>query len=196
MPYGSYTVVFSGDEGATVPAPITYLYVPFNPVSLCVLDLLLAQPVAADGNSAAFPLDPQQAGSVESVDLVLSFQARDTYWQYFVVSQGLRGQAPMDLEITGSGATFKSSGVKLPTGEQAIRFAATTTLPLRQHSPYQFALNGHREGADGSRGEIKVARLPVAAASPVWPVQSSTPRAGKSKDLDALAGTSEIYVYV
>lgn len=197
LPFGLYTVAFLGSSGSPIPppasytGPLNYLYVPNAPISLCVLDLLLTQPSSGLGNPAAFPIPPlagstTPAGTTQPVDLALSFRARDTFWQYYVVSQSVRGDLSSDLQIAGKGATFQKTSAQLPNGDKAVLFTSSVALPLRQRSPYLFRLTGHRKGSNGSHDEISVNRLPAAAAGPVWPVPSG----------DALTGNSEIYVYV
>lgn len=199
LPYGFYTVAFTTKAGKpTTPpkgwtAPTDFLFVPAQPQSLCVLDLLLTQPLAGIGDPSAFPIPPlpvpplgAPAGvTLQPVSLVLPFQARDTYWCYYIVSKA-KGRLAGDLAISGSGATFAKSNESLPNGDAAVLFTANTALPLQQTSTYRFKLSGHRQGANGSRDQIKVAVLPAAPPTPVWPGPSD----------NTLSGSSEIYVYV
>ncbi|MES2442415.1 MAG: hypothetical protein V4574_06260 [Pseudomonadota bacterium] len=201
LPYGFYTIGFLNASGKVVPppkgytAPTEYLYVPASPLSLCVLDLLLAQPAKGIGDADAYPIPrlpvPPTAdwasvvGPIQPVTLILPFDARDTYWAYYIVPQGA-GQFTADLTISGSGATFAKSTEELPNGDQAVVFTAGTALPLRQVSPYRFKLSGQRQGSNGSRDDIAVNWLPTAPHAPVWPTASG----------DTLSGSSEIYVYV
>lgn len=198
LPYGLYTVALTGRTGRPV-APrnfvATRLYVPAQPLSLVVLDLLLTQPVADAGDPAAFPIPPMTsppgtgatpgATALQPVTLTLPFRPRDTYWRYYVVWQS-RGGHSADLAISGDGASFSRTSETLPNGDRALLFTAGSALPLQQRSSYRFSLSGHRQGANGSRDEISVPWLPSAPASPVWPAPSGDP----------LSGSSEIYVYV
>lgn len=199
LPYGWYSVALTGKTGRPVAAKggaTTRLYVPQNPLSLVLLDLLLTQPVAGVGDAAAFPIPPMAAppakgtaptpAEIQPVSLTVAFQPRATYWRYYVVAQG-RGNFADDLAISGGAVAFTKSAKALPNGDQAVLFTAGTPLPLHQRAPQRFALSGHRQGADGSRDAISVARLPTAPATPVWPL--SSPK-------EALSGSSEIYVYV
>jgi len=63
---------------------------------------------------------------------------------------------------------------------------AQQPLPLSQHATQVFQLTGQRSDAMGHENAIRISRLPVAAATPVWP--SLTQR--------FQSGISEIYVYV
>ena len=199
LPYGWYSVALTGKMGRPIAAKgfaATKLYVPQNPLSLVVLDLLLTQPVAGVGDSAAYPIPPMAAppakapaptpAAIQPVALTLAFQPRETFWRYYIVAQG-RGRCAEDLAISGGAVTFTKSAKVLPNGDQAVVFAAGAALPLRQRAPQRFALSGHREGANGSRDAISIARLPTAPATPVWPLASSQ---------EALSGSSEIFVYV
>lgn len=199
LPYGLYTATLTSRAGKPVAAKgfaATRLYVPDQPLSLVVLDLLLTQPVAGAGDPAAFPVPlmaaPPRSGSapeateLQPVVLTLPFQPRDTFWLYYVVWQGRGGHLAADLAISGEGTTFARSVETLPNGDNAMLFTAASALPLQQRSANRFSLSGHRQGANGSRDEIKVAWLPSAPAAPVWPAPSGDP----------LSGSSEIYVYV
>lgn len=199
LPYGWYSVALTGKAGKPVAAKgaaTTRLYVPQNPLSLVLLDLLLTQPVAGLGDAAAFPIPSMAAppakgaaptpAEIQPVALTVAFQPRATYWHYYVVAQG-RGHFADDLAISGGTVAFTKSARALPNGDQAVLFTAGTPLPLHQRAPQRFALSGHRQGANGSRDAISVARLPTAPATPVWPLSSPT---------EALSGSSEIYVYV
>ena len=199
LPYGYYTVGFENAAGETVPvppgytAPTSWLYVPASPQSLCVLDLLLTQPTPATGSPAAYPISqlPTPPGPaspapwIQPVTLILPFEARGTYWRYYIVPQSA-SQFSEDMAISGTGATFAKSTEHLPNGDLAVLFTAGTALPLQQVSPYKFKLTGQRQGSNGSRDDIAVNRLPAAPPTPVWPSPSG----------EALAGSSEIYVYV
>ena len=199
LPYGWYSVALTSKTGKPVAAKgvaATRLYVSQSPLSLAVLDLLLTQPQAGAGEPAAYPIPPMAAppakapaptpAAIQPVALTIAFQPRETYWRYYIVAQG-RGRFADDLAISGGAVTFTKSATALPNGDQAVMFAAGAALPLRQRAPQRFALSGHREGANGSRDAISIARLPTAPATPVWPLASSQ---------DALSGSSEIFVYV
>ncbi|MEJ2407877.1 MAG: hypothetical protein P8Y58_17315 [Novosphingobium sp.] len=198
LPYGIYTVAFFSRTGrpvATKGVAGTYLYVPDQPRSLAVLDLLLEQPSPAIGDEGAYPVqwveasngaESQASAVLQPVALTLRFQSRGTYWRYYVVSQNHGGHWAPDLAISGDAISFTKSQEVLPNGDQAILFSAASALPLRQSSPYRFHLSGHREGGNGSRDEISIDRLPCAPAAPVWPGPAEEP----------LSGSSEIYVYV
>ena len=199
LPYGWYSVALTGKTGKPVAAKgfaTTRLYVPQNPLSLVVLDLLLTQPVAGVGDPAAYPIPPMAApptkapaptpAAIRSVALTVAFQPRETYWRYYIVAQG-HGRFADDLAISGGAVAFTKSAKALPNGDQAVLFTASEALPLRQRAPQRFALSGHRQGANGSRDAISIARLPTAPANPVWPLASPK---------EALSGSSEIFVYV
>jgi hypothetical protein len=182
--YGFYNIVLTRAGKASAPAS-SFLFLPGQPQSLCLLDLIVAQPSASIGTAADFPLQ-LPGGQVKPVSLVLQFAARQTFWRYYVVSQGRPGGFTPGLAISGSGSSFTKSNANLPNGDQAVVFTADTALPLRQSSPYAFKLSGQRQGSNGARDDITVARLPTAPPAPVWPDPAG----------DATSGASEIYVYV
>ena len=184
QPYGFYNVVLTRGKGASQPAS-SFVYVPGQPQTLCLLDLILGRPSASTGLPAAFPLK-LPAGQIQPVSLTLQFGARETFWRYYVVSQGRPGAFTPALSISGTGSSFTKSSQNLPNGDQAVVFTADTALPLRQSSPYAFKLSGQRQGSNGGRDDITVARLPTAPPTPVWPDPAG----------DVTSGASEIYVYV
>lgn len=179
-PHGLYAL--DAKPRTAYSGPPFALFMPDRPLSAGLITLYLRQP-EGQGDARAFPLRGQ---GMKTVNLRLAFAARQTYWHYYVVSQGGQSAFLDDLAITGDGATFQRSTALLPSGEQAVLFTAATPLPLRQRSPYRFSLTGHRRGGDGGRGHVDVTPLPTAPASPVWPRAEG----------DAMNGTSEIYVYV
>lgn len=205
QPYDIYTATFTSPSAAP-PPPQQFLYVPPRPVTMCLLNLVLSPPPGSTADTAAFPLPTlpaagvaPTAAAVQAVDLQLAFAARDTIWQYYVVSPGRRGNLGPDLGITGidtpataklpvkaSQVSFARVAQVLPNGDQAQTFTASDALPLLQRSPYVFRLSGHRQGPNGGRDQISVARLPVAPVAPVWPGASG----------DEMTGRSEMYVYV
>jgi hypothetical protein len=193
LPYDLYTIGIQNGNGKPLKAggyPRTLLYVPARPTTMCLLDMLFTQPTPE--SPGIYPL-PSLFGSsrppLPSGDTayVLPFDARPTYWQYYVVSQTPDGTLG-DLRIEGTGTRFRQrkKPVLLPDGSSAVLFEALTTLPLRQKSTQRFQLSGYRRDASGQQSEVRVASLPVAPAVPVWP--------GPAKK-DA-TGTSEMFVYI
>jgi hypothetical protein len=187
-PFGRYTI--SADPATAYAGPSEVAYVPTRPLTSGLIDLLLAQPPNQTGDGAAFPIAMalNQPPTTQTVSLVLSFTARATTWQYYVVSQSGRGSFGQDLSISGTATTFVQAAkpVALPNGEEAVLFSSAQPLPLRQHAPTRFKLSGQRHGPGGSRDEISIDRLPSAPAAPVWPASTG----------DALSGASEIFVHV
>jgi hypothetical protein len=186
---GFYREALADAAGKPFTAPkgsaTGYVYVPGQPGGFGLIDLLLAQPRKDVGTTAAFPVDVA-TGAVGAVSLTLSFAPRNTFWRYYIVSPSTRGKLSPDLAIEGQGADFTRSSEALPNGDEAVVFAASAALPLRRISPYHFKLSGQRHAPSGGRDNVTVARLPAAAAAPVWPALSG----------DVLSGSSEIYVYV
>lgn len=183
-PYGLY--VLEAAPKTAYAGPPCVLLVPDRPRTFGLVTLLLRQPQGkgrGPGDPSAFPL---HGDSLRPVNLRLMFAARQTYWNYYVVSQRGEGALLENLAITGGTTRFQRSPARLPSGEQATLFAAETPLPLQQRSSSHFSLTGQRRGGDGGRGNVSVTPLPTAPDSPVWPCA----------DGDVLSGTSEIYVYV
>ena len=197
LPYGLYT--FALEDGADQPIetgvyPHTALYVPSDAGTMVLLDMLFTQPTPESGG--IYPIPPLFDGAPDpalcgNLAYQLPFDARRTYWRYYVVSE-VPGGRLSDLAITGPGAAFVQDPdpVPLPNGSAAILFRSDTVLPLRQQSGQHFRLTGQRQDPLGQDSAIAVARLPVAPAAPVWPGPASEGRRGQSK------GMSEMFVYV
>lgn len=190
--YDFYTIGLADENHKTVEAsdyPQTVLYVPADPLTMGMLDILFTQPTP--DSAGIYPLspvfDPDDTAQIADVAYVLPFDARPTYWQYYVVSQSAGGSLS-NLKIQGSGAKFRQQRqpVLLPDGSSATLFRALTTLPLRQKSAERFQLTGQRQDANGHTTEIMVSALPVAPSAPVWPGPPNK----------AATGTSEMFIYV
>jgi hypothetical protein len=187
QPFDYYTISIGGAQAAQ---PLAVLYAPKAAQTMGLLDLLLTQPTAETGDPKAFPVPPPSSGAnadaPRTVELILNFNARSTFLNYYIVSQSPSGPFSDTLEITGVGTTFQQSQVQLCDGQPAVLFKAHMPLPLRQRPSHTFKLSGQRQGPSGGRDDICVDCLPTAPATPVWPAASG----------DALTGRSEIYVYV
>lgn len=181
LPCGRYTL--SGVPAAAYVGPAAVALMPPTPVAAGLIDLVLVQPADGQGDPAAFPLSVDGT-PIAPVDLALRFEARATYWKYYVVT-GEPANAALDLSISGAGTAFTKGPAMLPNGDSATLFAATDPLPMRQHASACFSLSGQRGTGHGQRDNIHIARLPNAPSAPVWPA----PR-------KSLAGTSEIFVYL
>jgi len=196
LAYGRYALTFANAAGKPIATPrgwqgpTAWLYVPQPPQSIVLLDLMLMQPAAGQGDPSAFPvtLAAGKPPAVSRVDLVMPFSARGTYWNYYVVAQGRGRSLGSDLQIGGgpAGLSFKRTSAQLPNGDAALLFAASDPLPLQQRSTVRLTLAGQRHSDNGGRDAIKLDWLPSAPPGPVWPGPRGQP----------LAGSSEIYVYV
>ena len=107
--------------------------------------------------------DDPRPRKVGDITYELWFEARETWWQYYVVCQ-TPGSKLFDLEISGKDASFElvSKDVPLPNGETATLFQSTDTLALREIPPERFTLTGLRRDARGKVSRIKVEPLPAA----------------------------------
>lgn len=167
------------------------LYTISEPIPLCFIDLLFSQPTPdAEGVYPVRDLYPRRKTSVVTVNYVLKFDARSTFWRYYIVPQ------PQDkvldnlaIETMGDGPQVLFDGpveTKLINGSKAYLFTSQQQLQLYQQSPYRFRLKGmprHMPAYD----EVLVARMPVASAAQILPE-------GGMKEPDDIY--SDIYVYV
>jgi hypothetical protein len=193
LPNDYYTISLEAVDGEPIENaiyPREVLYVPSGGDSMVLLDFLFTQPEPDSGGIYPIPplfhADPRPA-EFDRLTYRLAFDARETYWQYYVVSQ-IPGSRLRDVEISGPGAEFEAEPdpVRLPDGSLATLFTTGTPLPLREKSAQRFRLEGLRRDASGHENAISVARLPVAPAAPVWPGPVG----------ESATGTSEMFVYV
>lgn len=192
LPYDLYTIEVFAKDGKPVsdPAyPRTVVFTPAASGSMALIDMLLTQPTP--GAAGVYPIPPMfdrpTVGDAGGIDYRLPFDARSTYWHYYVAPQ-TRLSRLSGLKIEGPGAAFlrDPDPAPLPDGRLATLFTSETALPLRQKSQQHFRLSGQRRDADGQENAVQISRLPVAPASPVWPGPSQEP----------VSGTSEMFVYV
>lgn len=199
-PYGFYTLECADAQGRPIEThgfPEQVIYVPTRPQPLGLVDLLFTAPTA--DSAGVYPLprpdevdrtganqdgtDPDEAAPVAAY--LLPFQARETYWYYYVVSQRpLSSLTELRIDANGVGFTRDPAPVRLPTGDLAIRFRSDEALRLRRYPPERFRLSGRRKGAGIASNPIEVYPLPAAPAQPVWPDEAPG------------ACMSQIYVYV
>lgn len=188
-----YTISLEGQGGVPIDGPVyprDVLYVPPGSDTMVLIDLLFTQPEPESGGIYPIPPlfgsdpSPSECGRLT---YRLAFDARETYWQYYVVSQA-PGSRLQDVTISGPGAEFRAEPdpVRLPDGSFATLFTTRTLLPLREKSAQRFRLDGRRRDASGHENAVSVTRLPVAPASPVWPGPAD----------ESATGTSEMFVYV
>lgn len=193
LPYDLYTVTAWDSNSQPINEsgyPRKVLYVAPQPDALVLADILFTQPTPSAAGVYPIPslFDLKDDLSTwQTIAYQLPFNARSTYWKYFVVSQNSLGRLE-DLEIQGAGTKFQQERMPtpLPDGSSAIVFTAAEALPLRQKSPQHFQLKGQRRDVHGQENAIVIDRLPVAANTPVWPAPDEQP----------ISGLSEIFVYV
>ncbi len=145
LPEGKYTideVTFSGTHSGADAGAV--LYTTSYPTPLYFLDLLFTSP--SGENADLYPI--RNLGAVEGdetiVELIsyeLKFEARETFWNYYVVPPP--GETLQNLEIEGEPMDFAGPwAVNLPNGTPAYRFVSKKPLPFRQQSPFRFRLQG------------------------------------------------------
>ncbi len=193
LPYDLYTITAWDANNQSLNEsgyPRKVLYVAPQPDALVLVNILFTQPTPSAAGIYPIPslFDPDDDLSAwQAVTYQLPFNARSTYWQYFIVSQNSLGELS-NLEIHGAGSQFQQTTVPtpLPDGSMAMVFTTAKALPLRQKSPQHFQLKGLRRDVHGQENAIVIGRLPVAASTPVWPAPDEQP----------ISGLSEIFVYV
>lgn len=191
LDHDKYVIEYRTEPGRESPLPRPMLYTTAQPVPLCFIDLLFSKPTSdAAGIYPVnlFPADGEP--SIKPVRYVLRFQARSTFWRYYIVPQPQREEledlAIESLRDTPPAVFSGPTEVRLVTGAPAYRFVSDERLQLQQQSNYRFRLKGHSRRARGI-DDVLIRRLPVAASKQVLPE-------GGSNEPDQ--NYSDIYVYV
>lgn len=185
-----YVICATNVDGAPLwQWPIVYTTAEPNP--LCFIDLLFSQPTAmADGVYPVQHLYPDDKTKIATVRYVLRFDARSTYWRYYIVPQP--PEKTLDdlvIETMGDVPPVSFTGpinVRLINGAPAYCFRSDKPLLLQQQSTHRFRLKGlvrFQSAVD----DVLVARMPVAGATQVLPE-------GGADDPNKIY--SDIYVYV
>lgn len=197
LPYDLYTINVQDAAGQPVGSPFyprDVVYVPGNPIPMVLLDVLFTQPTP--DSEGVYPIPSlfngkPQPESCGGIAYRLPFDARSTYWNYYVVLQrpGQLGSLAIG-DVPGappSGVAFQRDPEPelLPNGSLAVKFSADGALPLRQNSPIRLQLTGRWHDQSGDH-PIQVSPLAVAPPTPVWPGPAREP----------LSGTSEMFVFV
>jgi hypothetical protein len=202
LPNDLYTIKIYDAAGKAIKSatyPRTVAYVPGTPPTMGLLDILFTQPKPGatppkPGTRGFYPLTPVPAnGSAQlssNAAYVVPFNARGTYWEYYVVSQDPAATlSNLRIEpVTPAKVTFQTQTdpAPLPDGSVPAVLRSKTTLPLRQLQPERFRLTVRRTDSAGRTNDIVVNPLPLAPGSPVWPGPADQP----------MTGTSEMFVYV
>jgi hypothetical protein len=164
LPEDKYAIAYVRKGGARSLIG-EYLYtVAATATPLAFIDLLFSAPTAqAEGLYPVQNLARKAEANILPVEYLLSFEARATVWNYYVVlpPPALK-QTLGQLSIhSTSGVTFAGPcGVILPNGAKAYRFVSEQPLRLRQQSRFVFRLCG-RYG-DSPKDDVVIDRLPVA----------------------------------
>lgn len=182
QPFGLYAI--SGTPASAYQGSDQLLYLPASNSPVAFIDLIIKQPANGTGSRAAFPISGNDQ-TISTVDLVMHFTARPTFWNYYVVAQQQGRKFDSDLNISGSGSAFIKSPAHLPNGDNAVLFSATQAVPMRQKAMSRYSLAGSFIDPDGRAQTVSVARLPSAPTTPVWPASG-----------DNSAGRSEMFIYV
>ncbi|WP_315833148.1 hypothetical protein [Bradyrhizobium prioriisuperbiae] len=217
LPEDKYTIEYMANDGH-VDRTETCLYTADAPTPLCLIDLMFSRPSAeTPGIYPVQNLTPKGETTMIGVDYVLNFDARSTFWTYFIVPQPSRVTFDdLFIESLPPGPSASFAGplpVVLANGAPAYQFVSEQPLLLQQQSPYRLRLKGKRSDRRLDDDTL-IDRLPVAANQQVLPQASATAsqptrrprsrvksiqRSTTPSYADANAGTrnySDIYVYV
>lgn len=187
LPPDKYVIEILGTPARRYPI----LYTVGEPVPLCFIDLLFANPTgSAAGVYPVEHLHPEHKTAIRPRRYLLRFQARSTFWRYYIVPQPQRQELDgLAIETTGGVPPIPFAGptrVALVNGAPAYRFVSEERLRLQQQSDYRFRLKGRVRRAPAAE-DVLVERLSVAASKQVLPE-------GGPEEPDR--NYSDIYVYV
>jgi hypothetical protein len=217
LPEDKYTIECITDDGE-IQWTEERLYTTEVPTPLCFVDLLFSRPMAdAEGIYPVRNLAAKDETTINSVDYVLNFEARSTFWNYYIVPQPPEVEFD-DLEIKSllpypNIRFIGPAPVVLANGAPAYRFVSDQPLRLEQQSSYRFRLHGRRRDDRRLDDDTLLDRLPVASNLQVLPQTDATAnqhvrrlrdpgttrRSTSPTRAGAAAGTrnySDIYVYV
>ena len=116
----------------------------------------------------------------------IRFEARSTYWKYFIASKYLNGLDQVEIQSPDTDISFTGpEEVTLVNGDKAFSFLSEKVLPLQEFPQHVFQLKkGNGPGESG--GRMLLDRLPVPSVQSIIPES----RSNGSKIF------SEIFVYL
>ncbi|MBL6445830.1 hypothetical protein JMN32_05900 [Fulvivirga sp. 29W222] len=107
-----------------------------------------------------------------SKEFTLHFDSRSTYWKYFIVSKYKLPLEKSSIHSEGQDIPFKGPDkVKLPNGDTAYLFEASTPLPLIEVPKYNLKLSKSKRA--GGNGEAYLNRLPTPTPDSIKPESRS-----------------------
>ncbi|HEU0052802.1 MAG TPA: hypothetical protein VFQ39_06480, partial [Longimicrobium sp.] len=171
FPEEKYFIETTYEGGTPPPATAEYLYAAGNPIPLCFVELLFADPTG-DG-TGVYPVTGADEDAIHAVTYVLPFAARETWWSYFVVArtpEGERGELRIRQRRGSDEPRVAFRGpccVTLSGGRRAWRFVSRAPIAVRQRSPLHLQLVWR---AEGGRTRVLMDRLPLASGDQVLPL--------------------------
>ena len=187
LPEDKYAIDYITDGGDIVREE-SRLYSTDSRTPLAFIDMLFSQPEpGADGIYPVTELGTKNV-AIRGVDYVVNFDARTTYWSYYIVPQDAHTEFDdLAIECLAPDPALRFAGpwpVTIANGTPAWRFVSEQPLLLQQQSIYRFRLKGRRRNRRLDDDTL-VERLPVASQQVLpTPVESGT------------RNYSDIYVYV
>ncbi len=116
----------------------------------------------------------------------IQFQARMTYWKYFIIPKYENGLEDLDIEVGKTKVTFKGPlKTQIPNGQRAYLFESVEALHIQQAGQYEFQLVQNKD-SKGKKNQRIIQRLPLASLSTLYPQ-------GREQTTKIY---SEIYVYL
>lgn len=189
LPEDKYTIDYISNSGDVTRTDIR-LYTADSTAPLGLIDMLFSEP--SPGAGGIYPVSDLTGDDVtiSGIDYVVNFDARSTFWRYYVVPPGAdAAYDDLAIECLAPDPALGFAGpfpVIIANGAPAFLFVSEQPLLLQQQSIYRFRLKGRRRHRRLD-GDTLVERLPVAAAQQVLP---------EIDEAGATRNYSDIYVYV
>jgi hypothetical protein len=121
-----------------------------------------------DGNEKDTYIEKVSSGEFPSPPgFTVQFQARSTFWRYFVVSRYSGALKHLAINSVDETLSFtEPKAVRLTNGEEAYMFECEQELPLRERSPVNFQL---RKNRGGNSDKVVLNRMPVPSIEMIKP---------------------------
>ncbi|UII30606.1 hypothetical protein LVD17_20140 [Fulvivirga ulvae] len=164
LPQGRYSVHENGKE------KMSFAYVNQNLMRQSCIAMVTVGLTGKDKKELITVLERGEL--LPSKAYTLHFESRSTYWKYFIVS---KYKLPLDkssIHAEGQDVSFKGPDkVKLPNGDTAYLFEASTPLPLNEIPKYNLKLSKSKRA--GGNGEAYLNRLPTPTPDSIKPESRS-----------------------
>lgn len=151
---GLYSIVADGKEIATIVSlPYKRPKYPAAFINLSLTEKMKEEVIQSIDEGLPIP----------QFNFEISFNARETYWRYMLVSKYIKGLEKSIILQDNKKADFKGPmEMKLPNGQVAQMFESANPIKLFEFSPHAFQLS-RKNGPLNATEKILMKRLPIPA---------------------------------